>query len=271
MIATNRTWMRGAGKACTTGDCNRRGNADYDSKEIMQNCSLTHQTLNYKSMEIVVCPYGRLYQQEVALEALLRRMESSVDELPHVRNRKDLFPARFSLSSSDDAGDGKVIACPVTGKELNGSLPAILIHPGKPDKPNVLSKAALSTLSKEELEEEYGSLGDKTTMIALAPTGEALEKIREEWKVVLEEAKRKKKHKKDKKHKKTKNNNKRKHSGDEAEEKKEETTSSSNKKPATASTNNNNNNNSSALDSLFTKKKKISTKEQKDSLFARGF
>ena len=265
MIATNRTWMRGAGKACTTGDCNRRGNADYDSKEIMQNCSLTHQTLNYKNMEIVVCPYGRLYQQGAALEALLRRMESSVDELPHVRNRKDLFPARFSLSSSDDAEDGKVISCPVTGKELNGSLPAILIHPGKQEKPNVLSKAALSTLSKEELEAEYGSLGD---IIALAPTGEALEKIREEWKVVLEEAKRKKKHKRDKKHKKTKNNNKRKHSGDEAEEKKEDTTSLPNKKPATASSNNNN---SSVLDSLFTKKKEISTKEQKDSLFARGF
>jgi hypothetical protein len=219
--------------------------------------------------------------KEAALSALIRRkqqqqqqqqqegttdqdrdMDMDMDELgSHVRGIKDLKPVRFCLQ-------GNKVVCPVTNKEMNGKIPAMVIVPGKggdtnTNAPNVLSEGAFAQLSKEELEMEYGSIDYK---IRLAPPLELLKDIQEQ---LANDPKRH--HKKLKKRKRDKTTMNKEENDAKSTTHKHKLTESNGGKVAgaartrVASAVESN----KVLSSLFTTKKHISQKDHKDNLFAR--
>lgn len=227
VIASNRRYMRGAGTADHTADSNRASKSETqtlereDATERMRTCAITKNPLpfggnnNSSNNNIVACPYGRLYNKEAAVEALLRRKASKnnndsedIDELgSHIRGLKDLYPVRFSYqatkdnkkSSSSPSSKGVVVpVCPITGQELNGTVPAILIHPGNLDNVNVLSQRAVKEMGWDSLQDEYGPMEEK---IRLAPPPAELVEIQQalEEKRQLASSNKKKKDKKKRK------------------------------------------------------------------------
>jgi hypothetical protein len=187
VIASNRKYLRGAGTADHTADAARkRGNASVDPVEVMTTCAVTGTPLNFAST--VACPYGRLYGREAAVEALLRRAQRDKidgDDFEsiggHVRGLKDLHPVRFQLglSSDETKPSSSVPVCPMTGLELNGMVPALLLV-SKNDKkttPNVVSERALKEMGLEALQAEYGPFDE---MIRLAPPASSLDEIKEQ-------------------------------------------------------------------------------------------
>lgn len=252
VIASNRRYMRGAGTADSTGDYNSKNGRTHDAALVqeeaaraMVTCAISGQALDFEQA-IVVCPYGRLYQKEAALEALLRRKETK--ELKHVRGLKDFRPVRFHLVEGSGESKGKSNkkpACPVTGRELNGTIAAYAVFPGKEGEVNVLSDKALEGEMKKLILSEYGPV---ETRIRLIPPPEVLEDIQAKWEKKLAEKKNKKSSTKKRKR-------------DEGGPKSVPTTVTTNKTMAPKS---------DVLSSLFTSSSKnISEKERKDNLFAR--
>ena len=162
VVATNRTYMRGAGSACHTADSKRasasaKAEAERNSIiETMKTCAITGNKLNYKE-EIVACPYGKLYGKEAAVKALLRRIEEGKNSRSrsgddgrhqqdlgwHVRGLKDLKPVRFQVKDEDQTTTSSTKKnnavhqfpiCPITSIELNGLQPAFLIVKKKQKK-----------------------------------------------------------------------------------------------------------------------------------------
>lgn len=213
-IGNSRRFLRGAGSASTTADATR-----YSSKELiehkqdyalqaMRNCSLTGAPLNFETgthgttTAIVACLYGRLYNRESVVEALLRRKQqqrSSGEEEDatlgaHIRGLKDLYAVKFQMqelsSSVPDSSNAtgknleKVPVCPVTGALLNGTQSAFLIvkvygsmkEKKKNQKqsddneqcPNVISERALKEIGIDALQQDFGPFRLED-MIRLAP------------------------------------------------------------------------------------------------------
>jgi len=191
VVATNRRYMRGAGTADHTGDYSRDAqNKEHNALEAITTCALTKAPLfagNGSSGPIVACVFGRLYQKEAAVEALLTKKSGASSATgtssvlgDHIRKLSDLHSVRFHRDTP--SGDAKKkgftnVTCPITGKTLQGIIPAILLVPGKEGTPNVLSESALDQLPKEELELEYGPIKQN---IRLAPPLELLKQIQEE-------------------------------------------------------------------------------------------
>ena len=240
-VSTNRRYLRGAGSASHTADAKRSGGTTTDDererlRQIMSTCTITGQTLDLTGSagDILACPYGRLYNREAAVQALLRRMESGAaasagDKGPepdigfHVRGLKDLYPVRFQVIEKDggnSTGSKHAAVCPLTGVEINGSSPAILIVKEKAPKkkkskdedtskagasaesdtsPNVLSERAIREVGIDSLQEEYGPF-DIANCIRLAPTivGGVFDKVKAD---LLTRRAEEKKSKKDKKKK----------------------------------------------------------------------
>lgn len=220
--ASNRRFMRGAGTADHTADSKRASpselaEAERDRlKQAMTTCAVSGNPLDFKPGastpgvsrgDVVACPYGRLYAREAAVEALLRRREQEQQsgEEPeigwHVRGLKDLHPVRFQVAetageAADGGSNGKGSAvmrytptCPITGLELLGSVPAVLVVRKKVKKksknahksitasggdseqdvqPNVLSERAIKEMGIPSLQEEYGPF-EEDHIIRLAP------------------------------------------------------------------------------------------------------
>mmetsp|Transcript_35760 Transcript_35760/g.78347 ORF Transcript_35760/g.78347 Transcript_35760/m.78347 type:complete len:361 (+) Transcript_35760:98-1180(+) len=170
-VSTNRLYLRGAGRATHTADAQRQSTTSTTEDErerlrqVMTTCSVTGQPLDLSSRDIVACPYGRLYNREAAVQALLRRKETQAaasaagagsnnngggskgpepDMGWHVRGLKDLHPVRFQVAEKDEKVDSNgngtksadrfVAVCPLTGVELNGATPAYLIVRSKKSK-----------------------------------------------------------------------------------------------------------------------------------------
>ncbi len=200
-MATNRRYMRGAGTADTTGDSTTgtaasaadiKANQERDALELLTTCFLT-KTKFQSTDSIVACRYGRLYLKEAAVQALLRRKTGETtpeehDALAHVKKLSDLFVVRGNFSDSNTL----VWICPITAKALTGRVPpAILLVPGNPENPNVVSEFAHKQLSEQDMEVEYGPI-ERT--IRLAPTPEQLVQM----KIELEAERSKRKGKKTK-------------------------------------------------------------------------
>jgi hypothetical protein len=200
VIASNRRYMRGAGTADHTGD-NSSGDKTVTDPMVLQEqrrrdfrtCSVGGQPLDYSfndsssgSSRVVACPYGRLYDKERAIQALLDKDE----RVSHVRGLKDLFSVRFHLVQDGSSASVPVPSCPITGKELNGLIPAYVLVPGSRDQPNVVSERGLKM---KELLNDYGPV-ERT--LRLFPPPEELEKIKEER--AKEETEKKRKREKDK-------------------------------------------------------------------------
>lgn len=183
VIATNRKYLRGISgpKANPTeGDCDAQ-------IQIMTTCALTGAKLDYSN--IVACPYGKLYQKEAAVKALLRRIEgkqeSEGDGLgSHIRGLKDLFTVRFNVTDSIVNGEKiKILTCPVTQVELNGIQPALLIVQKKSKKNsseckvNVISEKAIKEIGAVALQEEYGPFYT-SDCIRLAPPSTMMDEIK---------------------------------------------------------------------------------------------
>ena len=243
-VSTNRRYLRGAGSASHTADAKRSGGAPTDDErerllQVMTTCTITGAALDLtgSSGDIVACPYGRLYNREAAVQALLRRMESGAaaasgadgkaaepDIGYHCRGLKDLYPVRFQVSQKEGNGSGSgpkyAAVCPLTGVELNGSSPAILIVKNKAPKkkkskdndkaaqasqsdadasPNVLSERAIREVGVEALQEDYGPF-DMANCIRLAPTvvGGVFDKVKSDLEAKRAEEKKSKKDKKKK-------------------------------------------------------------------------
>ncbi len=200
VVATNRRYMRGAGTADHTGDynaSNKEGSAaaaTYNAREAMTMCALTKSplltttTATANSDKIVADPYGRLYHKEAAVLALLERKQQESAAVAsgdggdsktslgyHIRRLSDLYDVRFHTDGSSKSPT--VVKCPITGKELTGGIPAILLVPGREGTPNVVSEGALKQLSRDELEEEYGPI---RRQVRLAPPPTLLKSIQEE-------------------------------------------------------------------------------------------
>ena len=219
VIASNRKYMRGAGTADHTGDSSRSSRGEKqvsdraDALERMTTCALTKAPLQFGKQAIVVCPFGRLYHKEAAVEALLRRKQSQdssvdnnmvnksgIDELgAHIRGLKDLHDARFSIiEKTDQEGALQLPSCPVTGQEFNGQQPVFLLTPGNPEMVNVLSQRAFKEMGKDALQTEYGPFKDR---IRLAPPASEMEAIMAAWETKLSAKKSSSKSKKEKKRK----------------------------------------------------------------------
>mmetsp|Transcript_12500 Transcript_12500/g.17990 ORF Transcript_12500/g.17990 Transcript_12500/m.17990 type:complete len:329 (-) Transcript_12500:1828-2814(-) len=232
-IGNSRRFLRGAGSASTTADATR-----YSSKELiehkqdyalqaMRNCSLTGAPLNFETgihgttNAIVACLYGRLYNRESVVEALLRRKQqqrSSGEEEDatlggHIRGLKDLYAVRFHMQeqsssvpdSSNAAGKNreKVPVCPVTGALLNGTHPAFLIvklsgslkqkkqtrkeSDDDEQRPNVISERALKEIGIDALQLDFGPFRLEDVIRLAPPTyGSEWEKIQE--RVLIQQA-----------------------------------------------------------------------------------
>ena len=261
-ISSNRTYLRGAGKACHTADhpSNAAKRAKLEDTEraqlILTTCAISGAVLDLtpakqsggggKSMngcsgeDIVVCPYGKLYKREEALEALLRRSQqiNNNDALAlgsHVRGMKDLHPARFYLTSTatneahnNSARRGRYTAtCPITSGDIgSGNVPSFVIVRSKATKskdkkkdsstddvdnsivdssPNVLSERAIKEMGIDGLQSEYGPF-EESMMIRLAPPLRVFEKIQQRWEARMEEERLIKMQKKKEKKRKRGNN-----------------------------------------------------------------
>lgn len=215
-VAANRKWLRGAGAASHTADAKRGGRASAEGErerllQTMTTCHITGATLlcmlPRETTTVVSDAYGRLYAREAAVEALIRRREAPAatssaasptgaeaaepDIGWHVRGLKDLHPVRFQVTRRGDAATGSHIAvCPLTGVELNGSTPALLIVQRKAGKddgdrfaarvgPNVLSERAIREVGVGDLQAEYGPFEYPADCIRLAPPASELDKIKQ--------------------------------------------------------------------------------------------
>jgi hypothetical protein len=309
VIASNRKFMRGAGTADKTGDLNRHAAQKFNAQEAMATCALSKTPLhaganaNNGGRVIVADPHGCLYHKEAAVLALLTRKQqqqgtgntNSISNNtigPQVRRLADLYEVRFHREEQRIGGDP---TCPISGKVLTGTIPAILLVPGIDGMPNVVSERGLSQLSPEELEAEYGCIRKR---VRLAPDPVLLENIKE--KVEEEHDKDDEERRKAKKDKKKDKKSKRKREGkgdkkNTNSDKKKRSDERSNEKGAMASSNSSSNvrntksssssvgkaiqsrvdsaiEQNSVLSSLFTNKSalsKITEKEKKDNLFAR--
>ena len=217
--AVNRAYLRGAGSASTTGDHPNNNNnnnnihgsdkhiAAEEASRAMHYCYISDQPLPFhdnnhnvndsvgvttpqllSTSKIVTCRYGRLYNKEAAIEALLQRKQLSKSSKSavaasttsdtttiatngrlgsHIRGLKDLFPVRFQTIMIDDdttTGTGSshthvvVPVCPITARELNGRIVAYALVPGHVDTTvNVVSEYALKQLSEHDVLTEYGA------------------------------------------------------------------------------------------------------------------
>lgn len=242
VVATNRRYMRGAGTADHTGDSTRysaseKAQAERDGTlERLQTCALTGQVFKLNDSEIVVCPYGRLYNKVAALDALLNRMQhgnqngnspNNGNDEPrggtlggYIRGMKDLHPVHFSTIQKEvDGGDTVLVpVCPITGVELTGLQPAYVIvktkvptKNKKEDKeakeeedeeeeeviPNVLSEKALQQMGIKALQDDYGPF-EKENLIRIVPPSSILGDIQSKWqeRILAEKAAKKKKKRK---------------------------------------------------------------------------
>lgn len=224
-ISSNRTYLRGAGKACHTADhpSNALRRSKLEDAEcarlVLGVCAASGAALDFSpsgggavsGADVVACPHGKLYRREKALEALLRRGRTGEGDGNaglgwHIRGMKDLHPVRFHVtkapSSRDGDGGGYVSACPITGSEIaSGNVPSFLIVRSKSkDKekadgedeaarnPNVLSERAIKEMGLDGLQAEYGPFEERN-MIRLAPpkTGGVFEEIQRKWEARMEE------------------------------------------------------------------------------------
>ena len=225
-ISSNRTYLRGAGKACHTADhpSNALKRAKLEEAELarltMTTCAVSGAVLDISPVDkgggsvggigIVACPHGRLYKRENALEALLRRSQGAGDDGKtsplgnYIRGMKDLYPVRFHVVPTSNGEGGYIAACPITGSEIgNGNIASYLIvrakSKDKKDKkksgetdeveknPNVLSERALKEMGLDGLQAEYGPFEEKD-MIRLAPpkAGGVFDEIRSKWEARIE-------------------------------------------------------------------------------------
>jgi len=296
VVATNRKYMRGAGAADHTGDYqhHKQQQVDNTAREIMTTCAWTKEKLKTDDDNpIVACSYGRLYQKEAIVQALLQRKQQSQlegvedwERISHIRRLSDLHSVHFHFENDNNSTtDDPIMSCPITNRVFvvrnSGSsnsntqrvIPAILLVPGKEATPNIICESAISQLSKDELEEEYGPIQER---IRLAPPEALLKEMKEvvRQRQALEDEMRKKNKKKKKKRKRDegaktssqkmvfqKANGSR-HS---ATLNKTENTTAAKRRVETAIQSN------KVLSSLFTTatNKSISEKEHKDNLFAR--
>mmetsp|Transcript_12573 Transcript_12573/g.30694 ORF Transcript_12573/g.30694 Transcript_12573/m.30694 type:complete len:368 (+) Transcript_12573:44-1147(+) len=140
-ISSNRTYLRGAGKACHTADhpSNALKRAKLEDAEraklVLSTCSIsgaaldlspsrsrskatgTSSSADVSGSDIVACPHGKLYRREMALEALLHRSRTgggggedgnaaAAALGSHIRGMKDLHPVRFHVTKSSSSEGG---------------------------------------------------------------------------------------------------------------------------------------------------------------------
>jgi hypothetical protein len=205
-ISSNRAYLRGAGKADHTADHKRHNPSSLTREEeaarastIFTCCALSGETFNLtpnkegvSKVDIVCCPYGRLYKRENVLEALLTRSvggEASApsgdgERIGHVRGRKDLHPVRFQIQKQGN--DTHMAVCPITGSEIGGgSIPCMLIVKSSSSNEgeggaNVISERGLQEMGVDKLQEEYGPF-EKKDLIRLAPPNGLLDDIKKGW------------------------------------------------------------------------------------------
>jgi hypothetical protein len=202
VVASNRKYMRGAGTADHTANSAKNATLDpaLEREELvaqMHTCAISGQPLELGNTDspIVVCPYGRLYYKEAAVEALLQRKQKDDHRISHIRGLKDLHPVRFHFVDS-------IPVCPITAIELNGQVAAYVLVPGRvgdngddeksSSTPNVVSERAFKQLGEQALVEEYGPMEQK---IRLIPPAAVLKEIKQEWQAKIEAEKSKKKSK----------------------------------------------------------------------------
>jgi hypothetical protein len=177
VIASNRRYMRGAG----TAEHKEHRDEALEREEMartMQFCAASGQPLQFSKNTIVTCPYGNLYHKEAAVEALLRRKQEDAVLGDHIRGLKDLHEVRFHITTDS------VPTCPITGRELNGNIPAVALIPGRPGQCNVVSERGMQEMG-DDFVIEYGPVEEK---IRLAPPLDVLG----EMKAKLEEKRAKK-------------------------------------------------------------------------------
>ena len=270
VIASNRKYLRGAGTADHTGDSQRNADKTCSDKEVSQElmslCYLTKAPLILNQAAIVADPYGRLYHKEAAVEALLRRKHNSnKDEFgPHVRGFRDLMDVRFHVSNGT-----AMPSCPVTGEELNGQHPALLIRNNHTTGANVISERAIKEMGAVDLQSEFGPFDVVTDLVRLAPPPAMMDEIVEAIRVQHEQERTQEKS--SKKSKKRKPND----HGDQHEQSKRrsrinKTNGESRQIKAARQRVQTAVNSNNVLSSLFTDSSKVmSEKEKNNTLFAR--
>ena len=197
-ISSNRTYLRGAGKACHTADhpSNAAKRVKLEDAEkarlILTTCAISGAVFDLKpsqnsscsSEDIVVCPYGKLYKREEALELLLRRSQkvnsgdnnNDSDALgAHIRGMKDLHRVRFyvTMTSSSNGNNGSkntghngrgaaaqyTATCPITASDISsGIVPSYVVVRSKngKNKDKKKEKGSATIHDNKEGEDELG-------------------------------------------------------------------------------------------------------------------
>lgn len=194
-ISSNRTYLRGAGKACHTADhpSNAAKRVKLEDAEkarlILTTCAISGAAFDLKPSknsscsgeDIVVCPYGKLYKREEALELLLRRSQkvnsgdnnnnSDASLGAHIRGMKDLHPVRFyvTMTSSSNGNNGSknishngrgaaaqyTATCPITASDISsGNVPSFVVVRSKNGKNKDKKKGSDTTHDNTEGEDE---------------------------------------------------------------------------------------------------------------------
>jgi len=248
VIASNRKYMRGAGTADHTADrCSGGGGgggsgarkavdpavARIELRRSLATCALTGRRFllfddgddDRRQQKIVACPYGRLYDREAAVEALLRRAKrqqqkqkqqqhddgngngngagnndgngSAADQLlGHVRGLKDLYDVRFHAVVDEDdrggnGGDGgghqRQIMVPACPVTSKVLNGTIGAYLVLPGRPDRPNVVSERALTSDELKDLVDSeYGPVETKIRLAPPQAALEEIKREWQIKVQ-------------------------------------------------------------------------------------
>jgi len=200
--AVKRSYLRGAGAATTSADLARRGAgskldpsvAAQEAQRRFTHCAVSEQPLDFKDGDIVACPYGRLYNREAAVEALIAQKQKqhqdddapSSSSMAHIRGLKDLYSCKFQTAANN------IPICPITARELTRCTAYVLLSNKKSTTTtttddeqqqqqqaisNVVSEYALKEMGEEALLQEYGA----SRKLRLAPTLDLLKEIERQW------------------------------------------------------------------------------------------
>jgi len=104
----------------------RADDVETDERESAAHVEATTCALSNKPLRppVVACELGYFYNKEALLDALLeKRLKGTVTA--HVSSLKDVHDVNAQASSTS----ASVFVCPVTGKDLNGAVPAVVALP----------------------------------------------------------------------------------------------------------------------------------------------
>eukprot|EP00930_Biecheleria_cincta_P006593 TRINITY_DN107630_c0_g1_i1.p1 TRINITY_DN107630_c0_g1~~TRINITY_DN107630_c0_g1_i1.p1 ORF type:complete len:276 (-),score=60.95 TRINITY_DN107630_c0_g1_i1:28-855(-) len=141
-------------------------------KARMTTCRISQQVLQEP---VVACRLGNLYNKEALIGALLNR--TMPEDVAHVRALKDVKQCIISWTEAENEDGLRRMVCPVTREDLDhGSSRAVVIW----SSGAVISAKSVKEMKMKECPVTSKAFDPEKDVIALAPEGEELAKLRQQ-------------------------------------------------------------------------------------------